>query len=117
MSSRRFRAAKDIEIKDDLETKLREEFESLGRSLPQKKSTWDYNVITPGTPFMSKLAIFLRYYIQKRVSQDEAWQGVRVILSDASVPGEGEHKIMEFIRRQRPQVCVPSMLFVKSARQ
>uniref|UniRef100_A0A7E4V7F8 5'-3' exoribonuclease n=1 Tax=Panagrellus redivivus TaxID=6233 RepID=A0A7E4V7F8_PANRE len=102
--SRRFRAAKEV-IEKELEIKaIRDKLESEGIPLPPAKKPeekFDSNCITPGTPFMDRLAVALRYYVHNRVTLDPAWANIQVILSDANVPGEGEHKIMDFIRRQR----------------
>lgn len=56
------------------------------------KSIFDNCAITPGTEFMDKLATRLRTFCQKKFGNLE------IILSDVNVPGEGEHKLIDFLR-------------------
>ncbi|XP_045174947.2 5'-3' exoribonuclease 2-like isoform X2 [Mercenaria mercenaria] len=104
--SRRFRASKEaVETSEEI-ARVREELLQKGCTLPPEKPAsekFDSNCITPGTPFMFRLANCLRFYVHDRLNNDPGWKGIKVILSDANVPGEGEHKIMDYIRKQRAQ--------------
>lgn len=93
--ARRFRTALDAE-------QAREKAIKQGLEMP-KEDAFDSNCITPGTEFMAKLTQQLRYFINKKVSEDVDWQGVEVVLSGHEVPGEGEHKITEYIRQAKAQ--------------
>ncbi|WVR07588.1 hypothetical protein IAU60_004630 [Kwoniella sp. DSM 27419] len=93
--SRRFRTARDA-------VEQRKEAERKGDKLPEEKA-FDSNCITPGTPFMARLSAHLKYYVSKRISEDAEWRNVKVILSGHDVPGEGEHKIQEYIRLSKAQ--------------
>jgi 5'-3' exonuclease len=60
-------------------------------------NSWDSNAITPGTEFMFMLSSYLTHLFKK----DPELSKIPIkILSDASVPGEGEHKILEHLRTQ-----------------
>lgn len=93
--SRRFRTALDAE-------RARDKAIADGLELP-KEDPFDSNCITPGTEFMARLTRQLKYFIAKKVTEDLDWQGCEVVLSGHEVPGEGEHKIMEYIRQAKSQ--------------
>ncbi|KAM0747708.1 hypothetical protein T439DRAFT_94876 [Meredithblackwellia eburnea MCA 4105] len=102
--SRRFRAAQEAKQKEEDRLNAIAEWEAMGKEVSDEfknEKGWDTNAITPGTPFMILLAKSLRYWVAKKLNEDPGWAGLEVIISDASVPGEGEHKIMDYIRRQR----------------
>jgi 5'-3' exoribonuclease 1 len=88
--SRRFKSAKDYK---ELEKKL----EYLGDA--KNEEEFQNNCITPGTEFMSELNRQLRFFVAKKIEEDVKWRGFNVLFSGADVPGEGEHKIMDFIRK------------------
>lgn len=93
--ARRFRTALEVE-------KARDKAIAEGVEMP-KEEPFDSNCITPGTAFMAKLSEQLRYFVNKKVSEDTDWQGCEIVLSGHEVPGEGEHKIMEYIRNAKAQ--------------
>lgn len=93
--ARRFRTALDAE-------NAKEKAIQQGLEMP-KEDAFDSNCITPGTEFMQKLTKQLKYFINKKISEDTDWQGVEIVLSGHEVPGEGEHKIMEYIRCSKAQ--------------
>lgn len=125
--SRRFRSAQEAKEADEKKVEfmklLRQQNKGKAMTIEEEaiEKTWDSNVITPGTPFMDILALSLRYWTAYKLNTDPAWEKVsgshylflfghqpvtdapqlKIIISDATVPGEGEHKIMEFIRSQR----------------
>jgi len=59
---------------------------------PDYHHTWDKTAITPGTKFMDKLG----HYLTNKFKNNK-----KVIISTTNEPGEGEHKIFDYIRQQR----------------
>lgn len=91
--ARRFRAAE-------------ERTESISRAkesgqLVDESELFDSNCITPGTEFMDEVGRCIVWFIRKKVKEDPLWQSLDIVFSGHDVPGEGEHKIMDFLRELR----------------
>ncbi|KAH8852491.1 5'-3' exoribonuclease 1 [Schistosoma japonicum] len=67
-------------------------------------NVFDPCVISPGTEFMDRLHRHLVAFVEKHVNHDADWQCIDVILSGHDCPGEGEHKIREYMAYRR---CLP----------
>lgn len=60
----------------------------------KSKPSWDSTAITPGTEFMNKLNLQIKYHFRK----PNTFKVNQIVISGSDLPGEGEHKIFEFIR-------------------
>lgn len=91
---RRYRAGYEMMV-------AREEAKNMGEEVPEESVVFDSNCITPGTPFMVLVSEKIQYFLAMKVSSDPSWQKCKVIYSGHDCPGEGEHKIVDFIRRRK----------------
>ncbi|GMM36735.1 chromatin-binding exonuclease [Saccharomycopsis crataegensis] len=103
--SRRFRTALEAE-KERKRQQEEDDLKGIDSGIDKKKDPsqmFDSNSITPGTEFMAKVSKHIKFFIHKKVSTDANWQNIDVIFSGHEVPGEGEHKIMKYIRTMKSQ--------------
>ncbi len=92
--SRRFRSSKEAE-------ELMAAIVARDGKLPEGEK-FDSNCITPGTDFMLKLSLAMNKWIEYKMATDPFWKdGAKVVFSGPDVPGEGEHKVMDYIRWAR----------------
>ncbi|GAB4824142.1 hypothetical protein N2152v2_011188 [Parachlorella kessleri] len=117
---RRFYAAHVEGLRQELEGQVRHEMASSmagsggspAAAIPPLPA-FNGNVITPGTAFMDRLSQHLRAFLARRLGGEpgdtdgggrgSTWSRLLVLFRDSSEPGEGEQKIMRFVRHQRLQ--------------
>jgi 5'-3' exonuclease len=87
---RRFKSVIDNNIKEDIAKKHNIEY----------IRTWNNSAITPGTEFMEKLTkAIISYLNAKKQANISNTNKVKYIFSTANTPGEGEHKVLQYIRQ------------------
>jgi len=84
--TRRYKSVMETDLLSKLKTKYNKD----------SKTYFDSIKISPGTVFMDKLS----KEIQKSIKSGYFGKNIEIILSDTSVVGEGEHKIIPYIKNE-----------------
>jgi 5'-3' exoribonuclease 1 len=64
-----------------------------------KESLFNPNAFTPGTKIMDHLTKYVDWYIRTMLTLNPEWQELDIVFSNEKVPGEGEHKIMHYLKK------------------
>lgn len=84
-------------------------FRSASEKGEEEISKFDSNCITPGTKFMDCLSKYIDWYVKSNITNNPSWSHLEVVFSNEKAPGEGEHKIINYIRRygnQHDNYCI-----------
>lgn len=73
------------------------QFQQRQRRYKSSEIDFDSNCITPGTKFLDNLSNYLEWFIRLKLTKDPSWN-FEVIFSNEKVPGEGEHKLVKYVR-------------------
>jgi len=101
--NRRFKSIKDKEY--DIEIRKRTGYIDPNISEELRKNEdelWDTNSISPGTTFMSKLSDAIKKHFKD--IEDPQFEQLTIIISDSSNEGEGEHKILDYLRKHNQEI-------------
>jgi len=82
---RRYKTIKENEIKENIARKHHE-------TVQLARKSWNNSAITPGTLFMRKLTKAIIRHIKSKETN------IKYIFSSCNTPGEGEHKILQYIK-------------------
>lgn len=88
MNQQRLRRYKNIYEKEKINEIKRQEKVGLNTF------DWNTNAISPGTEFMHKLSKKIKH----EITNNKLYEQIKVYFSDSNVAGEGEHKILDFIK-------------------
>lgn len=74
---------------------------AMEKEKTKQHSGFDGNCITTGSEFMYKLSKYIHDFIVRQLNTKEEWKSLEVIFSNEKVEGEGEHKIIHFIKNSK----------------